>query len=380
LGADVILPDFYLKSSPEDVGHLSSVPINFNLEECKQIVNAYFVSQKTTLYIVMDKLDEFVIEEDYKTQKLMLQGLIGSVLGYVNHEKLVLKVFLRNDLFKHLDFSKVGYAKAKERTVELFWDSLDIFELISQRIAWNYLHILKMPAIQVTINKESYCFARQQDENGVKKKFIDLIERICKWFVDDKSHVSKIDKSTVRDEINKILITSILPRRIEHKNIDGVNENIEIWAYLKTHFKVSSGSINPRIVIMFLNYCRELAVERFDKDFIKSIQLNAVNEFELIKKIVVLDAYVEVQKISWEEVAQTDPKWKPYVGVLRENKKQGTMKYDFVKKITVLSEEELHSFLAFLSHSGVLINKSPEDTPHQNRKYELPIIYKKIFN
>ena len=360
-GTDMLFPDFYIK--PEGGSPQSEAMPNINISECKTALQSAFAAKGKIAYVVFDKLDEFVIGEEYETQKKVLQGLIACISTYSEYKNISLKIFLRNDLFKRIDLSKSGVIKTQQRTVDLVWRDVDIFQFVGQRVAYNIIKNCKISRIEINIGNRSWL--------GKVKNWV--CSRIGLW------HLLE-NESTRSDEVYKALITCLFPKVITHRNSQGKPKDVDIFKFISSHFKTSSGSINPRLVVMFLNRCLKLSVEIHRKDLSKDLSINNDGEYELIKRKAIERAYYEVQNAIWEEAAETDHKWLSNVRKLNEKKQQSKMTYGHMKSILGFEDEnELRSFLSYMTHLGVLTCLNQSDIEHDKRSYELPIVYKMAF-
>jgi len=142
---------------------------------------------------------------------------------------------------------------------------------------------------------------------------------------------------------------------------------------------MSSGRTTPRIILIFMEKCFEKVREYYDKNpDITELKLEN-NEYPLVKKPLLAVAYYDLQNEIWDAVCKVSQTWEGWINILRNKKKQGEMKYSFMKNIIKSeSEDELKQFLAFMTHLGVLVCKNSE-LPHDERLYSMPILFKKAF-
>jgi hypothetical protein len=373
------VPDFTLHACPTDNAK-APLPekIDLNIEEAKRSVCAVLETHKKQLYLMVDRLDEFVTGADYEVQKSLISGLIGCLQSYLDHRRLSLKFFLRSDLFHGVSFEGYGYNKVFSRVTEILWTDSDIVELIALRILWNYVNKAGLDLIHLECNNQYYCF-------GDCQKPLSVIDRVVKHvrlvLGGDRQKCNNYTESnvSVRDSLNEIVITSIFPRNLPHKRIDGKDEEIAMSEYFTTHFKTSSGTHNPRLVISFLNKCMEKTVAKIRSNLVKEVQLNTMSEYELFKKCIVKTSYALVQDDAWREVVETSKQWKADIKRMARYKLQGPMSYSYLKEKSELDDDKLELLLKFLSHLGVLRCHNPDERASDKREYELPIVYKQIF-
>jgi hypothetical protein len=383
------IPDFYLsvESSGTGVSNEENKELFalINIEQYKQLLNECLGEQNTILYVMIDKLDEFVLKEEYEIQKKIIQGLLFVERSYNRFSNIKLKIFLRSDIFKKLNFDELGYEKVSSRKVDLTWSHEDIREFLARRIVFNYFNIFELDYLEIDVEKErlyidetslSHLDALKYSSSVHSSKADKIIKFIGKALNRDSYGMRK---TNFNDEINREIITSIFPRKIPHKDVSGSDRDISIFEYLSTHFNMSSGKTTPRLILMYLEICFEKTREYYEKNAdIQELKLEN-NEYPLIKKPLLSVAYFNLQNQIWDAVSKVSQTWENWINILRNKKKQGEMKYSFMESaINGNSEEELKQFLAFMTHLGILECKNWE-LPHDQRIYTLPILFKKAF-
>ena len=103
-------------------------------------------ARRAVVYVLVDKIDDFVVELAYEEQRKSVQALLECTQAF-RFPELKLKIFLRIDLFKRLDFEKGGYDKISPQVVRLEWTADDIFEFVARRLLYNYeQQAIKMPS------------------------------------------------------------------------------------------------------------------------------------------------------------------------------------------------------------------------------------------
>lgn len=140
-------------TNPSD-GKKEVIP-KLDIDFYKKEIQSFLENRKATCFILIDKLDEFAIKDDYDIQRLTLQGLLECERSYHGYKNIKLKIFLRNDLFKRLDFEKLGYDKIASRKIDLIWTDEDIRRFIAQRITYNLFKILKLDLFEITIDENN---------------------------------------------------------------------------------------------------------------------------------------------------------------------------------------------------------------------------------
>lgn len=374
----VPLPDFYIKASHKEVSSQESkLPVNLNVENVKIAVCRLLEQNAANVFIMIDKLDEFVVGEDYETQKDVILGLVGCVQSFASHERIILKIFLRSDLYKGVSFEKHGFSKIDDRTVRIVWSDSDIINLIATRIIWNFMYVLRMNFVEFLVDGNSYAYLTKEIFDNIAFR---LVIKIARFFKRKSTPViSEESEISTNDVINRTAITSIFPRQLFHINLNGKKEDIDVIDFFVSHFKTSNGSHNPRLVVRFLNECIDITAKDWLENWMPELGINNNGEFELIKKSSFSTSYGRIQEGAWAEVSETSSLWKEFVLLLKRYKKQSEMSYEYIRSHTGLSDDETLLFVKFLMHAGVLECTTPSEKKIEKTQYELPTVYKKCF-
>jgi hypothetical protein len=379
------IPDLYFAAEPisevmdEDYFDNSIV---LNLGEYKRKINEFLKSKNTALIILIDKLDDFVLLKEYEIQKSIIQGLLHCERDYLGLNNLKLKIFLRTDIFRNLDFRKLMWEKVSSRTIELQWSDEDIRDFISKRIAYNFMKGIKHKRLYFNIDEDQMYIDESSGDSIIIDDEKTFFTKLLRWM----SRKAKRDKYNARlvnldDTINKALICTIFPRKIDHKNKQGSTKPISFFKYLSDHFNLSNNQTTPRIILMFLDLC----ISKNKEYYYKNIDQNTLHldqetgEYPLLKREKIFEAYCCLQEDLWDAAAKISDKWENWVNILSHKKKQGQMSYSFMKQIIAPKDcQELNHFLAFMTHIGVL-NCKTQNIPYEKRSYSVPIIFKKSF-
>ena len=158
-----IIPNFYTSVEPAKTIAVSDSPQLLDTPALKSELNAFLKGTKTVVYLLVDKLDEFVSGEDYDTQKEILQALVHCWRDYQSYPHMKLKLFFRRDLYERLDFSAIGHDKIDPKKVELKWTAEDIRQFMALRIFHNLAPCLK---------KRNLRFQCAEESLTVDKKFL----------------------------------------------------------------------------------------------------------------------------------------------------------------------------------------------------------------
>jgi hypothetical protein len=202
-------------------------------------------------------------------------------------------------------------------------------------------------SVVIPISYLNSCLCRNDIKRGhhgkiySKKKFLDFI--VVKKLHQDKYGMRK---TNFNDEVNREIITSIFPRKVPHKDISGANKEMSIFDYFSTHFNMSSGKTTPRLILMYIERCFEKTREYYEKNpDIKELLLEN-NEYPLVKKPLLRSAYYDLQNEIWDAVCKVSQVWEDWINILRINKRQGEMKFQYLKSIIPSkNEDEIKHFL-----------------------------------
>ena len=390
------VPNLYASMEPSQgiPTDASKETLLLDLEEYKREIQTFLRKQKAVAYILIDKLDEFVVKEAYDIQKDMLQGLLACQRSYGPNPDIKIKLFLRFDLFSRLNFQSLGYDKVISKTVNLKWEPEDIRQLIAKRISFNLFRIFDLPHIHFTVEDEHLYLRKNALKEaafsglpaGGRARFLTKIKRIY-WSIRTKLELARLDIRDARrtnfiDEINRQIISSVLPRRPNHLTITGKTEPIDVFKYLETHFALGAGCATPRAVLAFLQKCLEHTRDYYRRNPDQTIRLDANKEYPLILRDCITNAYQEFQEQIWETFANVDNTWKKLVYAIRSGRDgfhQSKITYKQISRILsdhTIQDDEIRRFLAFIDHVGLIMCLTPNQS-YENRMYELPILFQK---
>lgn len=116
-----------------------------DISQFRQRVRKAIRARQLVVYVLVDKIDDFLVDLEYEEQKKSVQALLDCTQAYRLPE-LKLKIFLRLDLFKRLDFERGGYDKIIPQVVRLQWTTDDIYAFVAYRLWFNYKRLqIKTP-------------------------------------------------------------------------------------------------------------------------------------------------------------------------------------------------------------------------------------------
>lgn len=392
----IFTPNFYATMEPSANAASDSNVAEIDVDLLKKRIAAFLKHQNAVLIILFDKLDEFVIQEEYQEQKHIIQGLLHCQRGYGNIPEIKLKLFLRTDLFKRLDFQAIGYDKVISKTVELNWTAEEMREFVAKRVFYNLVTAFDLSGLQFTFDHEKLYLSQRSlgvmdgddDQEKRENDFLLPLKKIYWQFLSflERSSQDARDarKTNFNDEVNRQIITTIFPRLPNHLTVSGVVKTIDLFEYLASHFSLGTSNTTPRIVLMFLQKCLDQTRDYFSKNpDTRLVLLDTNNEYPLILRDCMLRAYEELQNQIWETFANVDARWKLAVHHLQQHRDSLSgikVSYSEMKRLIegdFLDEKELQQFLAFLSHIGLLACYGGQSN-YPKRHYELPILFQGV--
>lgn len=385
--------DFYAALSPADGTDEPNKSVNvLELSKIKNEIDAHLSNTHTRLHVLVDKLDEFVVGEDYNTQLLSLESLLSVERSYQQHENIKLKIFYRSDLFDQIDKCSYGADKVHFRTERITWGPKDIRSFIVRRIAYNYMRILNLKSLNVVMNKEKlYIDKHSNDLDRLEHYRQGRIWYRCSAWIRKSiptavsvMHAVGILKlrrmydsgryrhSTLNEELDMVIIRSFLGDEVYHHDGNGNMQPISLEDFLDTHFVLASGHPTPRVILMFLRYCISATRLHYNQNPDLAQQI----EFPVIPKECVSQAYADLRGKMWELLADEAKDCRDLVLRFRTKVKEREFTYAYAKKaLAVDSEEDMRRVLAVMQHLGI-IRCTAKERQHNQRKYEYPIIFR----
>jgi hypothetical protein len=378
-------PDFYVSTEPSSNATAKPEdPIVVDLEAYKREINVALVEAGLRVYVLIDNLDDFVAKDDYRTQKHILHGILNCTRSYGRFPSLRIKVSLRADLFRKLDFSQMGgYDKIEPDTVELVWSDADIRLFVARRIAINLMTALRLKGLKLAFEERSLYLPPPE-------RTLSFIDRLVWRFFRSIKRRIKHDSSDARvvtawDQISREMITTVFPKEVVHRTDNGGRERCEIFTYLASHFDLGDEHPTPRLILTFLQCLTDIALEYYRQNpDERQLKRNAENEYALFKRDHFATAYNRLQKGMRETIksCMTVHDWQKLTEIFFSRKgKKTTFSFNALRNMVGLEEapEEAKAYIAYLAHLGVLRCKDPQ-VAAENRSYELPIVLQHIWN
>ncbi len=340
----------------------------------KEKLNIILQENKICLWIMIDKLDEFVLRKEFDIQKKLLRGLIITESLYSNLSNIFLKIFIRSDLFYRLDFSSVsiGYDKILSRKVDFKWRPQEIRRFIAQRIAFNLMKVLNLKYLSITVKGHEIKLTKSDISDLTTDKLIQPLNSINRKLFKNKDSRDGI-KISITDELSKMIITKIFPRKVDHYDENGKNQRIDIFQFFDTHFNLIDKNPTPRSILRFLDLCMEKTKDYFRENY-ETIELDKNEEYPLVKRICFREAYGSLIEEICQDIINSSKDLKHYVKKILQLKGR-KRRFTFLqfKDMLKIDNETLEEILNYLRHMGCLkcIYNDPKNP--EKRKYEFSI-------
>lgn len=384
--------NFYISVEPIDKINVEENVFKIDLKEIKRKVSSLLDKNNMVLYVLLDRLDEFVIKEDYVVQKKLLEGLMAFYRNFSSTSQIRIKPFIRTDIFNRLDLSGLGTDKILSKTIHLKWESSDLRDLMARRLAYNYCNVFEVPYLGIEIDEERFhldpkfveeeIIRRRNDERNFLSKWCSRKYR--KFLTKLKIRINELNrkerKINFSDLIARDAIHLIFPKNCEHIATSGKKEPIKFIDFLETHLIFSSDYSTPRLIIAFFEECLYQTRTYYSNNpNITEINLNYDNEYELVKLECITRAYNQIKQQLWTSIARDANEWEIKVQNLKSSlSRQQSLTFQDINDHTIwLDEHEPKQFIAFLTQAGILKCITP-NKPHQERKYEFPVLFREV--
>jgi hypothetical protein len=360
------------------------------LADYKRYLNRFLHDRQTTLFILFDRLDDFVVQEEYSAQKALLEGLLATQLNYREKcPRIKIKAFLRTDLFQRLDLNEFGPDKVLSRCVELKWTSSEIKSFLGKRIAHNLFRSLKLSTLGVVVDQDTLQVTRDElpilEETKLTLSNFNPLKfshwRRFFWYVNrfSKARIGEGRQRHARDAVNESLITSIFPREILCDNTFGPPREVKFLDFIEDYFQFSHGHSTPRGLLSFLNHALDSVRRYYDENRdIRTIKLDSKFEYPLFVKTAIRDAYKKYGRDAWEIQFHWAKEKKYLIAELQKLSQKGSFSFVEFTKVANISEDEAKQFLAFTTQTG-LTKCTNEREKHVNRAYRFPLLFQQSF-
>lgn len=379
---NILTPTFSIKPSgiaskkQHSTPHVQLV----DLTQIKVTVNDIAKRLGLTIYILIDHLDDFVAQEDYKTQKLLLEGIIRVCKGYDAYSNIRLKIFLRTDLYERLDFSQLsGREKVDQRRIELAWREQDIQQLIAERLLYNLRKVYGITNIVAEIDRNTLYIRNQLDQPPQRS----LLDKLSNALHKTQKPDDLYDKRYVhlRDEVYRELIESCFPTHIDHHDRSGTIAKMLIYSYFQSHFQLANGECTPRHIVLFLQKLQRTTFHYYKNNEDQAILSLKECRYHMFRPEHLLQAYIDFRQ-ELPDVFRgsiTHRPWQKLLEVFFQSKKRATsFTATRLKSMLNMEERECGDFVACLEHLRILQCRD-RMVPFKQRTYDLPIVLQFIY-
>lgn len=358
------------------------------LVEYKRYLNKVLLEQKKHLYVLLDRLDDFVVHEDYETQKQLIQGLLATQTDYrQKYKNIKIKSFIRTDLFRKLDLSEFGPDKILARCVELRWSPSELKHLMAKRVAHNLMAALSLSRLEISIDADQFFVSRNELPKLTESKislanfdpFVLAYWRRLFWLAYVRARsITHGDDGRIQnslDVVNEAVITAIFPREALHLKRDGTQTAIDLFDFFESHFQFAYGQATPRVMLSFMNQCITFVREYYSNNRdIKDVKKNDKGEFPIFVRKAMHSAYCTLKNEAWEVQYQWAKKWEPLIAIVQKLAIHKTISYSQFLKESAVDSTEAKQFLAFVTHTG-LLRCANERERYEERQYEVPLLF-----
>ena len=358
--------DSYIGLEPSSDSASSQTTTVLKVGEYRRFLDKLLKEKNIRIYVLFDRLDDFVIREEYETQKLLLQELLSTQQIYrEKSQNIRVKAFFRTDLFERLNLAQFGPDKILSRCINISWTPSDIKRFIAQRVGYNLLQCLSLPGFEVRADKDRFFISRDE------LSMLEESKSMTSFNPFKKSHWQRVlflagielrkkERNTGRltdsmEVIHEELVTSVFPRQVLHRRQTGEIVEMDIFKFLDTHLQFANGETTPRAVLSFLDRCLEKIRDYYlQNGDIGEIDKDQNGEFPLFVKIAISRAYADFRKTSWKIQYQLSKEWTEFVAVVETFSTKGKFTYEEFKRSAKDQDAEIRQFLAFSSHTGLI--------------------------
>lgn len=248
------VPDFYVSVEPSiNTATQGDNILKVDFASIKDGLAAALKKSKSVIYVLVDNIDDFVAREEYKIQKLLLQGLVQTARDYTGYPQIKVKLFLRTELYRKLDFTQLGGVdKIGQRTVELTWTASNIRQFLAERILYNLSRLLEIRAFEFRDNGISVHLDRKSKSKDTW--WVLLFEKLNSLLRRSNNHDARSARRVdTMDVVYGSAITTLFPRTVTHFSPQGQEQQLDLFEYLETHFSLSNGETTPRVILLFFD-------------------------------------------------------------------------------------------------------------------------------
>lgn len=318
----------------------------------------YLEENNKKIYILIDRVDDFIVGENKENKRAFVQGLYFSIEEISNCSNIIPIMFLRTDLYYNLNIDS-GIDKIQIRTIELKWKQEELINFICRRLIGNNRNV-----IMKYLGLLNYYIYSSTDETWKKMNKIDLNQIVDQ----DTSLFAKVAKK---------FICTFFPPKVKHLNSENREEEIYFFEWVYRHFEDYTGYINLRYLIVFFNELFKLQYNAYEKNIGSKVTIECREHEEglyypIFSDTCISTAYHNVQKIAIMNIRsllEKDEYRVCFDGIHQMlMQKNGNMNYGDIHYAKYdLSKTEYDSLLEILCVLGYLKSSG--------KKYSIPILY-----
>ena len=331
--------------------------------------------------VIVDKLDKFVTNEDYKTQREYIESLLEVEDDMQFCEKIRFKIFIRSDLYSRLNLSSLGPDKLGDNTLKLEWSVAEINAFIARRLleSFNKAGIITIDEFFKSINISGYNLTwydkilSSEKKDGLQYLFAKQWKRLF----------TKRRNVSLFEMLDSNVITMLFEQELTHTNNGGDQCKIGINSFFGTHFLDGHDSCTPRQILIFLKKLVGETINFFRENPDINVHTRMVNGcwgWEVFNPSIVYKAYVTAKRDYISHVAKIDDKWSaPFAQLLNHTGSKKTFDLKWIITNIEFKDESAEHFVTFLQVIGFFKPDSNE-LDLKKRKFTIPIIYKEACN
>lgn len=245
-----------------------------------------------------------------------MQSLLYIQESYFDTEFLKIHIFLRKDLYDHLDKIAIGADKEESRKISITWNKKEISEFLTRRILFLYYRYFNMTRVDISINEKKLyldekTMANQFEQHVSSSKTLQLLKSL----IPNKIKTS-IKKNTVHipnrfrfldEQFNEDILFSLFPKFVPHFTRDGKTVYTNFIDYIISHTALASGKTTPRMFLMFCDTLFE-EINNYYKKISDLIIRCEDGVYKLIPDELFISAYSKFQVKIFDVFRQYDKK------------------------------------------------------------------------
>lgn len=343
--------------------------------------------KKINLFVLLDRLDDFVVQEDYETQRALLQQLLACQNDFrskLGQDRLRIVTFLRTDLFARIDQQPLGPDKIAQRSLEIKWTPSDINRFVAKRIAINLLKGLRRSELHLRID-QNRCWVSRAEIGRLEEVSHDLenfnMLSLSHWKslfwrlkLAAKQESGAARATSFDDLFSESIICSIMPRRVQHLTLRGELQEINLFDYLATHFQLGFGQSTPRAMLLYLSEVLIVAKEYYASNPDIEVKLSQTGEFNLFSREAILVAYQRFQDRMWDIQIHIAGSYRPLIIQLGSFRRKEGFAFKEFSTACGSPDDDARQFLGFCTHAGIVHCTNPRMRP-VDRQFKVPLVY-----